>query len=45
MGPGETEVWDEGEVAEDDDSSRGELWPECLELRGGEPTPGQMTST
>ena len=39
MGPGEAEDWDEGEVAEEEeDSSLGELWPECLALmdRGGE---------
>ena len=37
MGPGDTEeAWEEGEVAEEDDdedSSRGELWPEWRELR------------
>lgn len=32
MGPGEAEDWDEGEVAEEEDSSLGELWPECLAL-------------
>lgn len=34
MGPGdeEEEDWDEGDVVEEDDSSLGELWPECLEL-------------
>lgn len=34
MGPGDAEDWDEGEVAEEDDSSLGELWPECLVLLG-----------
>lgn len=32
MGPGDAEDWDEGEVAEEEDSSLGELWPECLAL-------------
>lgn len=32
MGPGEAEDWDDGEVAEEEDSSLGELWPECLAL-------------
>ncbi len=38
MGPGDAEDWDEGEVAEEEDSSLGELWPECLALmdKGGE---------
>ena len=35
MGPGEPKDWDEGEVAEDEDSSRGELGPEGLALGGG----------
>lgn len=35
MGPGDAEDWDEGEVAEEDDSSLGEPWPECLALVGG----------
>lgn len=34
MGPGDAEDWDEGEVAEEDDSSLGEPWPECLALVG-----------
>lgn len=32
MGPGVTEDCEEGEVAEEDDSSLGELWAECLAL-------------
>lgn len=32
MGPGDADDWDEGEVAEEDDSSLGEPWPECLAL-------------
>lgn len=37
MGPGDAEDWDEGEVADEEDSSLGELWPECLALlEGGE---------
>ncbi|TNN46949.1 hypothetical protein EYF80_042865 [Liparis tanakae] len=40
LGPGDDdEDWDEGEVAAEEDSSLGELWPECLALtekrRGG----------
>lgn len=34
MGPGDGEDWDEGEVVEEEDSSLGELWPECLALIG-----------
>lgn len=34
MGPGDAEDCDEGEVAEEDDSSLGEPWPECLALVG-----------